>query len=257
MNITEMHLAVQQGVDKINSFQADTLLSQEIDLELNKAIDKFVNLKYGKNNQYGKGFEESQKRIDDLRNIVVDEELEVLYIEEIVNDVFVYRTATIVGDDMILYHNLPKDYRYLINATAVIEHNKSCTALTPEQQQLLTEVQGVTERVSVKFVQQDDIFSILADPFNTTKKTKPLITFGNKVIDIYTNDIFIIKTLKLTYIKNPAKVSLSLDVDEDDVNCDLAEHTHQEIVDMTISSILEGISDPRYKTHQNELSKNE
>ena len=56
MDIEQMHLAVQQGVDKINSFQADTLLSQEIDLEINKAIDRFINLKYGKNNIYGSHF---------------------------------------------------------------------------------------------------------------------------------------------------------------------------------------------------------
>ena len=42
----------------------------------------------------------------------------------------------------------------------------------------------------------------------------------------------------------------------DSVDCDLAGHTHQEIVDMTINSILEGISDPRYKTQQLELGKN-
>ena len=36
MNVTEMHIAVQQGVDKINSLQADSLLSEEIDIELNK-----------------------------------------------------------------------------------------------------------------------------------------------------------------------------------------------------------------------------
>ena len=69
MYITEMHLAVQQGVDKINSFQADTLLPQEIDLELNKAIDKFVNLKYGKNNQYGKSNKFEDKSEDYFRKI--------------------------------------------------------------------------------------------------------------------------------------------------------------------------------------------
>lgn len=79
MDIEQMHLAVQQGVDKINSFQADTLLSEEIDLELNKAIDKFINLKYGKNNLYNKGFEESQKRIDDLKELVVTAELASTY----------------------------------------------------------------------------------------------------------------------------------------------------------------------------------
>ena len=70
MNIQNMHIAVRQGVDKINSLQADSLLSEEIDLELNKNMGKFINLKYGKNNVYGKGFEQSQKRIDDLSTLV-------------------------------------------------------------------------------------------------------------------------------------------------------------------------------------------
>jgi len=43
MNVTEMHIAVQQGVDKINSLQADSLLSEEIDLELNKSVFRFIN----------------------------------------------------------------------------------------------------------------------------------------------------------------------------------------------------------------------
>ena len=62
-----MHLAVQQGVDKINSLQADMLLPEEIDIELNKSMFKFINTKYGRNNIYRKGFEQSQKRIDDLK----------------------------------------------------------------------------------------------------------------------------------------------------------------------------------------------
>jgi hypothetical protein len=41
------------------------------------------------------------------------------------------------------------------------------------------------------------------------------------------------------------------------VNCELPEHTHQEIVSMTVSSILEAISDPRYKTAIGEVTKNE
>lgn len=58
-----MHLAIQQGVDKINSLQADMLLAQEIDIELNKSLLRFINTKYGKNNIYRKGFEESQKEL--------------------------------------------------------------------------------------------------------------------------------------------------------------------------------------------------
>ena len=103
-----------------------------------------------------------------------------------------------------------------------------------------------------KFIQQDDIFTLLKDPFNTTKYTSPLTTVRGEYIDLYTSDIFIIDKVKITYIRNPAQISLSLGV-----SCELPIHTHQEVVDMTISSVLEGISDPRYQTHQAEISKNE
>ena len=107
-------------------------------------------------------------------------------------------------------------------------------------------------RVSNTFIQQDDIFTMLLDPFNTTKHTDPLTTIRGNQIDIYTSDIFIIDTMKITYIRNPRNISLPLGID-----CELPIHSHQEIVDMTVSSILEGISDPRYKTHQIEVGKNE
>ena len=60
MNVQQMHLAIRQGVDKINSLQADMLLSEEIDIELNKSQIRFINTKYGRNNIYQEGFEQSQ-----------------------------------------------------------------------------------------------------------------------------------------------------------------------------------------------------
>jgi len=247
MNITEMHLAVQQGVDKINSFQADTLLPQEIDLELNKAINKFVNLKYGKNNLYGKGFEESQKRIDDLRTLLKTKRINASFDAKSIHSTFVYVTD-----------KLPEDYRYYIQSFGEVEYRRDGSPLTSEEQNLQDSVKnGIRELAQLKFAQLDDITTLLADPFHTTKRTRPLFTIEDDVMKIFTNDIFIIEELKLTYLKNPAKVSLSLDDVTNSVSCELAEHTHQEIVDMTINSILEGISDPRYKTQSIELGKNE
>jgi hypothetical protein len=103
-----------------------------------------------------------------------------------------------------------------------------------------------------KFIQQDDIFKLLDDPFNTTKYTSPLTTVRGEYIDIYTSDIFIIDKVKITYIRKPKQISLSLGI-----SCELPEHTHQEVVDMTVGSILEGISDPRYQTQSIEAAKNE
>ena len=93
---------------------------------------------------------------------------------------------------------------------------------------------------------------MLADPFNTTKHTSPLYTVRQDQIDFYTNDIFIIDSVKLTYLRNPREISLSLGI-----SCELPDHTHREIVDMAVSSILESFADPRYRSHEVEANKNE
>ena len=104
MNITEMHIAVQQGVDKIHSLQADQLLPEELDLELNKSITRFIAQKYNKGNKYRTGFEESQNRIDDLRTLVVEYSAPTSYKEEL-------KPGRIFVDSF----KLPKDYLHLVN----------------------------------------------------------------------------------------------------------------------------------------------
>jgi|TARA_R110002096_G_scaffold98290_1_gene218832 hypothetical protein len=379
MNVTEMHIAVQQGVDKIHSLQADMLLSEEIDIELNKNMSRFINTKYGKNNIYQKGFEESQKRIDDLRTLVTEYEASVTFKEvlsegqiwvdtfqlpfnymylvnqssrvwidgckpityELENPVdvaffalnlnsFVCNNATgtsaafiesitmtediddgtsnvapiwaptisavyptdieaikqdIIdnpGDGFEIYWeqystlNYPGNFIVVVNTELYPWFNpdSSMGAQTQAVGEGAGDVSNVyspallmdnaysEKRVPAaassrimsgnRFSQQDDIFTLLKDPFNTTKHTTPLTTIRGQAIDVYTSDIFIIDTVKITYIRRPNEISLSLGVD-----CELPDHAHQEIVSMAVSSILEEISDPRYKTAVGEVSRNE
>ena len=397
-----MHLAIQQGVDKINSLQADMLLSEEIDIELNKSMSRFINTRYGKNNIYQKGFEQSQKRIDDLRSLVREYSASVTFKEQYNNEFWVdkfrlpsdylylvnQRSELFLNDCTPIgwyledntptaYFILPLTHLYINPVTGLpvvgtvsgfvasfqmiadpnnLTYGQIGTSLTFSQMtanmytypqdletvrtelidpinwssgfewywevygtlnvpgsfiiivdtsvhpwfnwdasnpvttnttlvtQLIGGFDGVTtgwtdptnptvyaqytdtalgakRRVSNeenteyafnKFIQQDDIFKLLEDPFNTTKYTSPLTTMRGQYIDIYTSDIFVIDKVKITYIRKPKRISLSLGV-----SCELPEHTHQEIVDRTVSSILEGINDPRYKVHQLEVSKNE
>ena len=58
----------------------------------------------------------------------------------------------------------------------------------------------------------------------------------------------------MTYLKKPAAVDI---INNPSVNCDLPDYTHQEIVDMTVNSILEAISDPRYQSTSIEMLKSE
>ena len=73
-------------MDKIHSFQADLILPEEIDIELNKNIHRFISQRFNsKGNKYGVGFEESQKRIDDLRTLLTEVDLLPLYKEQILS----------------------------------------------------------------------------------------------------------------------------------------------------------------------------
>ena len=382
MTISEMHIAVNQGVDKIHSFQADVLLAEEIDHELNKNIMRFINQRFNKlGNKYMQGFEQSQKRIDDLRTLLTEKELNPTYKESLLGGNTFVDTITLPEDDYlymiklgartlvnkcqpidfdiqslpqinyvaiplqlldsdqspliqeqlfheIVYHDGASFANTIDIFTGLINENNASTqnpalyntitssvseviqiildnpqlvstgfqvavdALGPiiEPGHLIITVdpsviQGFNSQSQVrvqfdllgssnqahdfyqfelsdelykriyvgpdtpqrqvhacKYVQHDDIFKLLSDPFNTTKFTAPLYTISGSTIELYSNDIFLIDMLKLLYIRKPAKVSLS-----SQVSCDLPEHTHQEVIDMTVSTILGNIGDPRYQ----------
>jgi len=109
-----------------------------------------------------------------------------------------------------------------------------------------------TRVVPCNFAQLDDIHILLNDPFNTTKSTFPKFTFRENFIDIYTNDEFVVDTARVDYIRRPQRMSKSLGV-----GCELPEHTHQEIVEMAIKSILESVQDSRYQSQSIESMESE
>jgi len=374
MNVLEMHIAWKQGMDRIHSEKNDQFLPQEIDIELNRAMQRFIDQRYGRNNIYQEGFEQSQKRIDELRSLLVEYEGPVVFKEEV-----------LIGEIFADSFQLPNDYMYLVNQRSKIyldnckdinfsyeqippqyyftfslqnffvdengpQFLKGIRMETPSQQtvtvwepsqqlldsgyvptqypenttvlvndilansqpgfqvfwqsynqldfpgqfivvvddtfpfvqaqitqlvaydELLTTVNstplrelnmsGQTRRVPIgdvqtkhvlnRFSQQDDVYRLLKDPFNTTFEKEPLTTIRDSFIDVYTNSIFIIDSVKITYIRKPLPISISLGYD-----CELPEHTHQTIVDMAVASVLERTSDPRYNTQNAELVNRE
>lgn len=384
MNVLDMHIGLDQEVDKVNSQRADNLLPEEKDVALNNAMWQFINTRFGKNNLYRTGFEESQKRIDDLRTLVTEHEDGVFFKEELRPGRIWVDSFRLPSNYMFLVNQRGKIYKdrckpipynlqerqnniyyftfafddLMVDGTSFVENlrmqdaalgdtpttqatvwepspalvNSGFTAAAYPQyiQQVIDDLlenpqpgfqifweaygplnfqnrfivvvdvdthpwyvwdasvgtptplvsvgagntqvaatspqveseQAVEVRVPInpvgtdqvlnRFAQQDDIFRMLDDPFNTTNEREPLTTIRQDFIDVYTNDIFIMESLKITYIRKPKPISLSLGY-----NCELPDHTHREIVSMAASIILEEISDPRYKTHRAEEAKRE
>ena len=412
-----MHIAVNQGVQKIASFQADTLLPEEIDHELNFAVRRFISQRYNpQGNKYKRGFEQSQKRLDDLRHLVEDftsytsSYMGVAYTSQAVGNIDVYRykfptdymflinvlteVATTCKNEAVPFVTSEYFYReylriplsppqpgYIIqqievatttsapasiisatggltfddllsdtygsDITPSLSKNDSYTdryfesvsADSPTadaneyylvKQYTETELQDNPNRVgflqfnggqisgadegypdaaglngayavitwvnsgnsdevlytvlnsapftsyienksfsipddndqsvadlkilrtNCKFSQQDDIYALLDDPFNTTKETGILYTIQETFVDLYATERFLPNFIQLKYLRRPRALNKLKGI-----GCELPEHTHHEVVEMAVKSILEGFESPRYQTQSGEVLESE
>jgi hypothetical protein len=107
---------------------------------------------------------------------------------------------------------------------------------------------GAAQKEKMSFVQHDDLYSLLSDPFNTTTYDKIKYTIQENFIDVHSDETFFTTFVDIKYIRQPKRMNKTLGV-----GCELAPHTHNEIVEMAIQSILEAISDPRYNTQSREV----
>ena len=370
-----MHIAVNLGVQKIASFQVDNLLPQEIDHELNSAMDSFIKQRYSPmGNKYRDGFEQSQKRIDDLRALVVDSRVKCFYggttitgfnvdraplpndymfLVNAVGDTFynchipiVFENAVLsykpvsvpltpttnpgwiltritAGGTSLISNAAGMDLPYLLNKQ---NYNQSFIAniapamsdpafgqlvstslttdpaydmeewaaseLTPTsdsntlvlllsgsvadldikaiwtnplnaaQTEEATSVQpatvtvtyrtykdaGTRQKEKMSYVQHDDLYALLDDPFNTTSYDKIKYTIQENFIDVHSDNSFFTTFVNIKYIRQPKRMDSILNI-----GCELSPHTHEEIVEMTVQSILEAISDPRYNSQSREV----
>ena len=391
-----MHIAVDLGVQKVASFQADTLLPQEIDHELNMAMDRFVKQRYNPlSNRYRRGFEQSQKRIDDLRTLIEDVSIPqtatfgVVYNSnagKITADRFVfpadyqfllnvkarvffecpYKTiSTSTTKKNVQYIKVPLDekpgyrvqkierydeestsFKTILQAPVLadgltneqlfqqnlysdgvvaslsfddsdnnlgqldgsqytstpppsdspiadgsefylraereqdseydtfsaepgtgrilkIQYIRPGSELTAESSYITTglgEVVHISRQAritsnkltSCKFVTQDEIHTLLDDPFNTTKDGGPLYTVQENSIDVYCQENFVASNAIMRYLRRPQRMNkTSL------VGCELQEHNQAEIVEMAVKSILECFESPRYQTQTGEVLESE
>ena len=217
MTIAEMHIALDNRVDKLATASYPDLLPEQKDLELNEAILIFAKLKYGRNNVYRQGFQEIQKRTDDLNTLVKN----------------IYLIPTVVTLD-------PKVYKVNIQGT-LADGNEYMFYLRGNMQ--VSSEKCAAKYVGAKLVQIDDLDSVLSDPFNKPTINEPVISFEDGGIYIYADSTFNVNNFKLTYLKIPRKVSIF-----DNVNSDLPPQTHDEIISIAAERIIERIESPRLQT---------
>jgi len=233
MTTAEMHTAVKMGLDKSEALSLPAFQAEELDFWLNDSIDRFIKTRYSGNNMFLKAFEQSQKRTDDLRTLIVEARM----VPAAGNPVFDKPHSYIVDSA-----DFPTDYMLFLNDEVTISFPHSITGDTINLRS------GVTECTS------DSYFTKVSDPYGEHilhfDTARPLRLFSEKGIELITDgNNYSIPYYYMRYIRKPAVIETGA------VDCDLPEHTHSEIVEMTVNKLLENIESPRYQTHTVELNK--
>lgn len=239
MNIQDMHLDFKIKVNKIDSQQFAGLLVPQIDWLLNEAQEIFIKTRLGINNIYQKGLESSQKRIEDLRPLVVKSAIQ---------------TASSL-DSVTYTAPLPSNYLYYLRSKANATKG---------------ECKG---ELSIIIVQHDDLTNVLASQFYSPnfEWLETSAVFGPNELYVYSDGTFSIDTVTLEYVRKPVRMAypsgyengsyelpdgsvLSTDQDSDFANNMFAA---REIVDIAVMLATTNIADARVELFQNKLKINE
>jgi hypothetical protein len=239
MTIEQFHREFKVFFDKADSLAYPEFLDGEIDIYLNEAQNRIVKLRYGKNNAYVKGFEESQKRTDDLKNLVKTKYCSVQSSTTYQGIGNVYTTQlTQLYDDIDLTTLSLDKYQFYIKSTIKCV-SSSCTNWN-----------------SPKITQQDDIYALLSDPFNKPRIGKPLLTIEDNGLFYWLPDGSSATVAALTFLKEPNVMNKGT-YGSDKVECELSNHIHKELLQLAIQIALENIQSPRVQSQAINIQTNE
>jgi len=223
MTVAEMHPAVRLIIDKSSSFEYASFLQEELDFWLNEAQDRFIKQRLYGNNYKGEKFDQTQKRIDDLRSLIK--------ISTSIN-----LSVSSLGSNVVEC-NLPvtdatNPYMFYLNSTV---YNTG----------------GTVALQSGETIRFDLISRYIKDSINDPYILRPLVVFYNNTTDkiafIY-GDEFVPTTCDITYIKKPKKLVFGTPGTYETNTSELPEHTHREIVTICAELLIENIESPRVQT---------
>jgi len=252
MLITEAHTEFKFRYDKLDSLNYPNFEPEEIDLILNQAQDRIVKQRYGLTNTKKSSFEETQKRIEDLRTLIKTK----VVLRNNIN------TADFENSTINSYNaRLEENHWFIIWEKAIIE----CPGCTTNIKIPILEyesgpvpapgggggsglpsityitVQGL--EVEVRPTTHLELQKVVGDAFKGPDKTKVLrLMYRDRVELIASPDCSVI-TYIYRYIKEPVRVSLN-----GNITFELPEQIHTEIIDEAINIALEGTEAKRTGT---------
>lgn len=205
---------------------------------LNAGLDKFWKTRYSQNNPKVRGFEQIQKRIDDLRTLVAE--------------------VTLVPDTTSkdLYTvTIPEDYVILLGDTAGISpadgYTDPCWELDSDGNYVI-HYSDVLEG-SIETIDRIKENSLSEYHLRYTK-AKPIRLLSGNEIKLYTDGKYKVSKYILHYLRKPHYIDIHTEPFKE--YTDMPEHTHLEIVKLAAQLYIENQANPRYNSYTQEVVPN-
>lgn len=218
----------------------DKLSSDTIISFINEAIDKFYKTRYSGVNFKAQGFEQTQKRIDDLRTLIKNKK---------------YTEGSINKSDRNSYSvELPEDYVLLLGDTAGIQpSNLNECWETNERGEYIIKYTDTLESTIETLDRQ--LGNSLSEHKLKYCQARPLKLIQDNNVILYTDGKYKVSEYEITYLAKPSKIDSSNITNLE--YTDLPEHTHMEIVKMAIQIYLATKPMQHYNAYSNEIASME
>ena len=207
--------------------------STETEYWLNQGLEKFYKTRYSGINFKQLGFEQNQKRIDDLRTLV--------------SKVTSEPTST---NDKTYQVVLPKDYFTLLGDTAGIQPIGDNECWEKENDEYVIKYTDTIES-TIETVDRDKQDS-LSEYRLKYCFARPLRLIENNNIILYTDGNYKVSSYTLTYLKRPSKIDIHTSPYSEYTN--MPAHTHSEIVKLAAQMYIENKGNQRYNSYSNEVN---
>lgn len=231
MTIAEAHNEFRQAGDRLDSSSIPDFLPEQVDYFLNEATNRFVKTRYSGNNEARTGFEQDQKRTEDTKTLVLTE---FPALTSVTTETNTYKAnlSTLYTNEAMSVLGTSKYWFFLRCRARVVK--TGCTSTY----------------VKVLLYQQDDLDEVLTDPFKKPELDALVGYFETGNLYIVTPSGTTLDKVKLTYLRKPIEVKYGsvYPTPTADVDFDLPEHTHKEIIQLAVVIALENIESKRLET---------
>ena len=208
---------------------------------LNAGLDKFWKTRYSQMNVKREGFEQTQKRIDDLRLLVTN---------------YLYENIDIVTEKGSLYTvTIPEDYAILLGDTAGITPldgaNMPCWEKDSDGNYVIKysdTIEGTVD--TIDRIKENS----LSEYRLRHSKARPIRLVVGDIIELHTDGKYKVSKYILHYLRKPHYIDIHTEPFKE--YTDMPEHTHLEIVKLAAQLYIENQANPRYNSYTQEVVPN-